>query len=256
MILTQGNTSKMTRVSFFTYFLMISKTDKVYDDLIIPKLKSKTNKKRKFNKNTDLSSQNSLDNKTATVVFVVSIGYATLRYNIFKGVPWTDWPLYVLNKAFAVASLVLLGINVFRYRYVQNRSNAKIFKLAMFLGFLHILISYAILNPLYYDKFFLNGKLSFIAGISLLLGAIATALIFNKEFSKKLNHNLDVKIRVLSILVFIIGLHAALQSFQGWFTPSVWPGYLPPITLISFLIGLFAILLNLGLKRKKKTSLI
>jgi len=237
---------------FLHTLLMSTQMNKVRDDLIIPKFKNKPDKKRNFNNNPDLSIHNALDNKIATVVFTVSIGYATLRYTIFKGVPWTDWPLYVLNKAFAVTSLVLLTINVFRYRYVQNRSNAKIFKYAMFLGFLHILISLAILNPIYYDKFFLNGKLSFTAGISFLLGAIATALIFNKGFSKNLNNNRDIKIKVLSILAFIIGLHAAVQAFQGWFPSAAWPGYLPPLSLISFLFGLFALVLTFGLKRKKK----
>lgn len=231
-------------------------TNKVRVDLIQPKFENKPDKKRNFNNNPDVSSQNSLDNKIATVVYTVSIGYATLRYNIFKGVPWTDWPLYVLNKAFAVASLAFLAISVLRYLYIQKYSNAKIFNFARFSGFLHIIISFALLNPIYYDKFFLNGKLSFSAGISILLGAIATAFIFNKSVSKHLNNNPDAKIRVLSILVFIFGLHTALLGFQGWIAPSDWPGYLPPITLISFLIGLFALVLTFGLKRKKKTSLI
>lgn len=235
---------------------MSTLTNKVRVDLIQPKFENKPDKKRNFNNNPDVSSQNSLDNKIATVVYTVSIGYATLRYNTFKGIPWTDWPLYVLNKAFALSLLAFLMISVFRYRYFQKYSNAEIFNFAKFSGFLHIIISLALLNPTYYDKFFLNGKLSFSVGISILLGAIASALIFNKGFSKDLNNNPDAKIKVLSILVFIIGLHAALQGFQGWFTPSAWPGYLPPITLISFLIGLFALVLTFGLKRKKKTSLI
>lgn len=235
---------------------MSTQTNKIRVDLIKPKFKIKPDKKRNLNNNPQLSSQNMQDSIIATTVFTVSIAYATIRYNIFKGVPWTDWPIYVLNKAFAVSSLALLVINVFRYRFIQNRSNAKIFKFAMFLGFLHILISFALLNPIYYDKYFLNGKLSFLGGISILLGVIATALIFNKGFSKELNNNRNAKIWVLSFLAFIIGSHAAVTGFQGWFIASAWPGYLPPITLISFLIGLFALVLTFGLKRKKKTSLI
>jgi hypothetical protein len=231
---------------------MSTQTTEFRVDLIKPKFKNKVDKKKNFNNNAELSIQNSLDNTITTVVFIVSIGYATIRYNVFKGVLWTDWPLYVLNKAFAVSSLVLLVINVYRYRYIQNRSNAKIFKYAMFLGFLHILISFALLNPAYYDKFYLNGKLTFSAGISYLLGAIATALIFNKGFSKELNNNRETKIKVLSILAFIIGSHAALQAFKGWLPASAWPGYMPPLSMISFLIGLFALVLTFVLKRKKK----
>jgi len=231
---------------------MSTQTTEFRVDLIKPKFKNEPEKKRNFNNNPDLSTQNALDNKIATVVFAVSIGYATVRYNIFKGVPWTDWPLYVLNKAFAVSSLVLLAINVLRYQFIKKRSNAKIFKFAMFLGFLHILISFALLNPAYYDKFYLNGKLSFLAGVSYLLGAIATALIFNKGFSKELKNNRATKIKVLSVLAFIIGSHATLQAFQGWVPASAWPGYMPPLSMISFLIGLFALVLTFVLKRKKK----
>jgi len=241
---------------FLHTLFMSTQSNKGRFDFIDQKQNNKPDKIRNFNSNPDLSSQKSLDMKIASVVFTMSIGYATLRYNVIKGIPWTDWPLYVLNKAFAVSSIVLLLISVFRYRYRQKYSNAEIVNFAGISGFMHIIISLTLLNPTYYDKFFLNGKLSIPVGISILLGAVASALFVNKGFFKDLSKSPYAKIRIPAILAFIIGLHTALQGYQGWVTPSAWPGYLPPITLISFLIGLFALVLTFGLKHKKIKSLI
>ena len=43
--------------------------------------------------------------------FAAFLGYAIVRYVVFKGVPWSHVPVYVTNK-----SLALLGIGVWYFR--------------------------------------------------------------------------------------------------------------------------------------------
>ena len=39
------------------------------------------------------------DHSLAVGILVLAAAYATVRYNIFKGVPWSDWPSYIADKA-------------------------------------------------------------------------------------------------------------------------------------------------------------
>jgi len=43
----------------------------------------------------------------------------------------------------------------------------------------------------------------------------------------------------------LVGVHAAVLGFGGWFQPGTWPGYMVPITLISFLLGVVALILGM-----------
>jgi hypothetical protein len=49
------------------------------------------------------------------------------------------------------------------------------------------------------------------------------------------------RLRGLGLIAFAAGCHAALFGHSSWFTPAAWPGYLLPITLVSFAAGLVGI---------------
>jgi hypothetical protein len=177
--------------------------------------------------------------RTSLLALLGSAIYATARYNIFKGVPWSDWPTYTLNKALALAALVLLVSSVVRMRAAAGPSIASTMYLASLFGFTHVVLSLTLLSPAYYDKFFEAGKLTAAAGLSMLLGTVAAAVM---AVGKGMRTGQDVGgPRNLAILALGVGLHAMLQGFAGWFTPSEWPGGMPPITLLSFLLGLAAV---------------
>jgi hypothetical protein len=75
--------------------------------------------------------------KTSLLTFLGSAIYATARYNVFKGVPWSDWPIYTLNKAFALSALLLLVSSVLRKRSAKEYSNAPNLYMAGVFGFIH-----------------------------------------------------------------------------------------------------------------------
>jgi len=187
--------------------------------------------------------------KTSLLALLGSILYATARYNVFKGVSWNDWPIYTLNKAFALAALVVLVLSVFRQRSATGHSNARNLQMASAFGSVHVILSLTMLSPVYYEKFFAQGRLTAAAGLSMVLGAVA-AVVMAASGSPRGNQHSDGGVRTLTILVFVIGVHAMLQGFTGWFTPSQWPGMMPPITLISFLLGLTAVAVAVRPRRK------
>lgn len=177
---------------------------------------------------------------TALLAFMVAVLYATARYNVFKGVPWSDWPSYTLNKAFALSALMLVVLAVIRRRMNRPKGVGSILHMAGLLMVIHVVISSCLLTPAYFGKYFQQDKLTSVAGVSMTLGAIAMAVM---AFGSKsgTDSSLENKNKKLAVLAFASGLHAALLGYPGWFTPSLWPGRLLPITLIAFLLGLAAL---------------
>lgn len=174
------------------------------------------------------------------VSFGGALLYATARYNVFKGVPWADWPAYTVNKALAFASLALIVIAVFRLGI--RRSTSVVMASAGALALAHALLSFALLNPHYYAKFFEGGALTFLAGLSLTIGVAATAAM-DLGARRSGSWRPGQRHAALALVAFAVGVHAALPAFTGWIAPSTWPGWMPPITLLSFLLGCVAVIL-------------
>lgn len=180
------------------------------------------------------------DGLVVTAVFAVSAAYATVRYNVFKGVPWSDWPHYVGNKILSLAALILIALAVFRLASRPARPIRTLMVIASALAIAHSFISLAMLQPAYYDKFFADGKLTLLAGASLMLASLAVALLQWGKGRRGSSAPGEAALP-LGLLGFISGLHAALPSVPGWFEPATWPGGMPPITLISFIVGTLAL---------------
>lgn len=185
------------------------------------------------------------NSQTLSIAFamVVSAGYATLRYNICKGVPWADWPTYTLNKVFAVASLLLLLVAVIRWRVNSGASCSRVLSASVGLATMHVILSLVLISPAYYAKFFEDDKLTLSAGLSMLLGVIAATMMVRRggrttTVAPIAERGNSKRVRSVALVALLVSLHVLLQGFWGWFSPGQWPGGLPPITLISFVLGL------------------
>lgn len=162
--------------------------------------------------------------KTIVIAFLSSMCYATLRYNICKDVPWDEWPLYILNKAFALSALLLLLAYAVRV-YQKNIGDRRILiSAASAFALIHIIISLILLNPSYYQSFYFNSKMTNATNYAILFGAVAFVVL----------HNRLLNIRLVALM---IAIHAALLR-SGWSTPDQWAGGLPPMTLIAFCLGI------------------
>lgn len=177
----------------------------------------------------------------------VSAGYATLRYNIFNDVPWADWPTYTLNKVFAAASLLLLLVAVIRWRFYRDASCSKILSASVGLATLHVILSLMLMTPAYYAKFFDAGKLTSSAGWSMLLGAAAATMMLRRGRRETGVGSMgegdhSKRARAVAFVAILVAMHVLLQGLWGWFSPWEWAGSMPPITLISFVLGLSVLL--------------
>jgi hypothetical protein len=179
--------------------------------------------------------------KTVASVVAAALLYATVRYNAFKGVPWEEWPTYVVNKAAALAALVLMAVFLIRRRTQAGTPPWHLLKAAAWLIALHVGLSLALLGPVTYPKFFADGKPTAAVAWSILLGASAAAgaLLRSRRPVGVADRGGPLR---LGLLAFAAGSHAALLGYGGWTTPSTWPGFLFPITLIAFVAGTIGLL--------------
>ena len=191
--------------------------------------------------------------KTTLTVLITTALYATLRYNVFKGVAWSEWPVYVLNKVFALSALLLLALYAIRRRGGQGASAAPLLPVAWILMLSHVGVSLAILNPAYYVKYYDAQKLTFLAGCSMMLGVVAAVGLHKFSRACELTNPVGLLPKI-GALAFLSGLHAALLGYAGWFQPSTWPGHMIPITLISFVAGSVALVAAFLPQPKRRPS--
>jgi hypothetical protein len=168
-------------------------------------------------------------------LLAVAAAYATVRYNLFKGVPWSDWPGYIANKALAVAGLWLLAWAAWR-KFKGAGSTRVPMAWAGCLILSHALVSFCLFGSAYFPKYFAAEKVNLIGGVSLLTGALAVALL---ELGARSAPSWQPRLwlRSLAGLLVLSTLHTALPGVSGWFTPAEWPGRLPPLTLLASVPG-------------------
>ena len=191
-----------------------------------------------------------------------SLGYAVIRYHVVGPVPWKDLPFFILNKAVAMSSLILLAIN-FVLGPMKNlginisgqwlRSRRLVGIMGFIQAFIHILMSFMLFKPEVYGKFFEpDGTLTLDIGISMLTGVVAFVFLwmYNISFSSELRKDKDLiafinSRRVLLIAMFMAGAHLFFMGYPGWLKPSGWHGGMPPISLVSFTFFAVGYVINL-----------
>ena len=191
-----------------------------------------------------------------------SVAYATLRYNVFAGVPWAEFPVYVLNKGVALGGASLIAISYLANRFMPagaegRASRSQLARQAGLTGFglsvAHVLASFTVLNPAHYPLQFTRGELNGVGWACLGSGALAVALFsIPAAYSiQTLMPTLGPKNWKRAQRVGYVGLaltaaHVLAIGARNWPAMSTWPGAMPPISLLSFLACLTPIVVKLG----------
>ena len=175
-------------------------------------------------------------------VLLATFAYSIVRYNIFGPVYQEQIPLYITNKAFSWAGLILIGASPF-FRKAASRAYIGIF--GGVLTAMHVLASLTVFQPKYFSKFYLSNEyLKWEIEVSMLTGTIATVIVGVLMMATFSNRPPDAANPRNPYAWFgraallLTCLHVLFMGFAGWLTPGKWHGGLPPITLLSFLMGL------------------
>jgi hypothetical protein len=186
--------------------------------------------------------------KKIIIIYIISLIYAIVRYNVFGNVPWNDVPIFITNKAVALTVMILLLFSHYQKEnvlVVRKRLLKVIFALTSW----HVFISFVLLSPHYYGKFYYNDVLSITGYAVVTFGIVAYTgilslnsenLLKNRIANFTISESYKKIIRKL-IPIFIAG-HLLFMGAKGWITPEKWYGYLFPISLISFILLLIYIL--------------
>ena len=182
------------------------------------------------------------------VFFLAAEAYAVLRYHLFGSTPWSDLLFYTTNKALAISSAVALSavlalrpLAVLGWQVPSALMAARpdLGRLALVAACIHAFLSYGLLGPEYYPKFYASGlSLNAIGRWSLLFGWISMALYWLYHLHRQRSGNSRTQISLLSqltgfVLLSMIALHTVVMGFRAWLSPESWPGALPPISLLS-----------------------
>lgn len=206
-----------------------------------------------------------LKNPAWTIIFwtfILSLGYAICRYHVVGPVPWKDLSFFVLNKGNALSAFILLSINFsmgpLRKLGLSVPGNwLKSRKILGIIGFLqvfvHLIMSFILLRPSIYPKFFeSDGSLTLFTGLNLLGGITAFIFlwIYNISFNMELRKDRDLirfitSRKVTLFAIFMAGIHLFFMGFEGWLNTGGWHGGLPPISLVAFVCFIVAFAINL-----------
>ena len=188
--------------------------------------------------------------------------YAAIRYNIIKGVAWEHFPLFISNKAIALASVAFIALSYmlgplarfWPQTMVPLLPARKFFGLLGFgLGAVHGLMSLLLFTPANYPKFFLadgtlnvTGELSMVFGIFSLLIFTAVALTSLPSIAASLKVDQWQFVQRLGYAgLTLVLLHVITMGLEGWLKPATWPGRLLPISLVAAIIIAAALLLRI-----------
>lgn len=202
---------------------------------------------------------------TALIAVAASFAYAIVRYHLYKGVPWSELPLYISNKALALSAIVLIALSYIVSSLAKFWPNTfgdtflarKFFGLTGFglaalhsaLSLVNLIVSGRAKYPAYFDAAgAVTEKGWFAIGFGavsfLLFSAVAsTSLPFiGKNLSKERWHTIQ-RLGYLG-LIFAL-LHVGVMGLAGWQAPETWPGGLLPISLIAALTIVVALVLRI-----------
>ena len=199
------------------------------------------------------------------IVFLLCSIYAIVRYNIFKGVEWSHFPLFIMNKILAFSGFVLLVLSlglepIYRKQGVQWLITRKfIGRTGLVLIIIHVIMSLLLFRPEVYDKFFAaDGTLNGIGEWSMLFGSlgITAYLLMHNSFSEMDQENgfqRFIRSPVFGISALLLScLHVVIMGYEGWLTPRDWHGGMPSITMVSTFIFLLGLVVFLAGQPKSK----
>lgn len=179
-------------------------------------------------------------------VFGLTFLYAIVRYVFFHDVSWENVPLYVLNKSVSWSGVILFGCSIIAKDNSRRRELGVVSAAAILA---HLIMSVMVLEPAYFDKFFhpdgrMNavGELSMLAGV---VGTIALAGLFAANMGDHRDSPRSLRRGWGRIVLWSAIVHVTIMGYAGWLAPGDWPGYLPPITLLSLLTGLYFLVVRM-----------
>ena len=195
------------------------------------------------------------------VLFGAAVAYAILRYHILKGVEWSHFPLFILNKAVSLAAVFFVACSylvgrVFKWHNADPRTRLIVVKFCGLMGLslaaIHGLMSLGLWTRHYYPAYFADdGKLNLQGEVAITLGVIALwalaipGITTLPTMAKSIGgFRWKRSQRMGYVTLALVAVHLIALGLPGWLAPSEW-GVLPPISLLAFLAAALTVLFRI-----------
>lgn len=211
--------------------------------------------------------------KVSVFVFVLCLAYAFLRYNVVRNVSLEHLPLYIVNKAVALATTFIIGFSYmlgplarfFPSFFVPKLSLRKPFGLFGFgMAAVHAVMALLLFDKAIYPRFFAkDGQLTWQAETAMLFGVLAfftfsiVAIVSIPSVEEKLDEKQWKTVQRLGLVAyFFVLLHAVVMGYRGWFLASSWSYGLASISLVAslFIVLVFLVRVFVTILPQKKTK--
>jgi len=202
-------------------------------------------------------------------VFGASLAYAIVRYHIAGDVAWRHFPLFILNKVIALAAVAFVGASYLIGKVIRWYDDDKALRLVVikfcglmgfFLAAVHACMSFFLLTPAYFGKYFdeggrlnLQGEMGMAVGIVALFFLLSPAVTTLPMMPKALGGwRWKRTQRVGYLALLLTSAHLVFLGLRGWLTPGKWPSGLVPISLIAFVLALIPLLVKRRFVKEKR----
>ncbi len=166
--------------------------------------------------------------------------YAIIRYIIFGGVLPAQLPSYILNKSFAFSAALALLISAVYYAKGRLQCFQRWAVVSFGFSAPHVVLSLALWSRDYYPKLYAENRMNWSGELTLLFGALNACLFCGFRFFR---HEGLYFFRWAN--AGLLALHTLALGFTSWIAIESWPGKMPPISMLSCISALIALLLFL-----------
>lgn len=171
-------------------------------------------------------------------LFALASGYAIVRYMVFGSVPVANLPCFLMNKALSLTSVLALCIAAYHASALRSSEQRQWFACFTATLFLHVALSLFLFSPAYYPKMFSGEKMNLSGELFMLCGVIALFMLMFRSLIREHGMKLEI-LQPLSLVA--IALHNFFLGAGGWMKWREWPGSMPPISMLGFVVTLVAL---------------
>lgn len=180
------------------------------------------------------------------LLFIPLYCYAFIRYHIGKDVPFEEW-LFILNKAIAWTAITCIGLSVLKPKSLASiQTDRRTTGMTGFsLAIVHVIFVLLLFNKFRFEKLYSGDEINFQGWLAISIGLISL-LIFSFPFFAAIRKypNSHKVFRLGKIGFMLVLFHPLVIGIGGWLSPESWPFYMPPITLLAVLIGVFVLMIR------------
>ena len=180
--------------------------------------------------------------KVATV-FVFSIIYAVTRYWVFGPVAGENIPLFLMNKAVSMGSVLALLLAAYSH-FKEDAAKSRFWgKITVHSAVIHIIMSFPLIDPEYYPVFYgyadAASRMNRVGELVMLFGVLAAYFYWLTVQSKPGSAAMR-RFKIWSCVfvaahIFELGAGPWVRGgpVSGWLNVAGWHGGMPPITLLT-----------------------